>query len=536
MTTAKTGAVGYPPKVIIAPVKNEDGTDKKVDGKVQYDVPGDMVRNILEQNVILNPEASKYIKLWGLDDKSYRNVAPGESLVETFLDWAQPNKGMSVIDWGCGTGRASKKLYEWPCLSLDVTMVDFAYNCLDDDIKKLSKDNKDLRFIEEDLTEKSDLQSEYGICTDVMEHIPTDDVDKVLTNILYASKHVFFQISTAEDIFSDHPEYDEDTDLHLTVKDYHWWLQKFADQKVIVNRSMDVGNAVLFYVTGWGSRVLNWSGGHINTEIETIKQNMADNALLGIQPILPHVGDGETEVMLLCGGPTLNDFEDDIKQKRADGVKCITVNGTYNWCIERGISPSLQCMVDARDFMHRFVAQVPGLTDETKYVISSQCDPKIFEGLPLDRTYMWQASTSKELLSWVKEHYGVMYEDWFPSPGGSTVGLRALMLLRMLGFNKIHLYGMDSCVLPERDHHAYEQKENDYLDEKGTIPLVIGDGTKYRKVFQCQPWHAYQLREFEMMVPHMADDTKLAVYGDGAIAYLIEANAAHAGDEEVTET
>ena len=534
MSTAKAGVKSDPPTVKIEPVKNKDGTDKKgKDGKRQYDVPADLVRNIIKNNTIQNPEAPRYIELWGLKDNSYRNVSPGENLVDMFLDMAQPKKNMTIIDWGCGTGRAAKKMYE-DRREFDITMVDFAYNCLDEDVKKLTKNNDRFRFFEEDLTVKTDLQSEYGFCTDVMEHIPTEDVDKVLANILYASKHVFFQISTAHDIFSEHPDLEDDADLHLTVKGYHWWLRKFSDQCVIVNNSIDIGNAVIFYVSGWGTNALNWEGGYVNTDLDVVKQNIIDNSKLGIQPILPHGGDGETEVMLLCGGPTLNDFEDEIKEHRANGVKCITVNGTYNWCIERGIKPSLQCMIDARPFMLRMVEQVPGVTDETKYAISSQCNPEIFSKLPHDRTYMWQVSISNDLIPVIKEHYGEMYEDWFPSPGGSTVGLRALMLIRMLGFNKIHVYGMDSCVFPDRHHHAYEQKENDYLSEKGTIPIVIGDGTRHRKVFQCQPWQAFQAREFEMMVPHMADDTQLQVHGDGLIAYLIKANALHAEDEEVT--
>lgn len=504
MTTARAGMHSDPPTVVIEPIK-QDGS------KPSEDVLQRMFPKYTE-------EQKKYIKCWELDD--YRNHSPGEGLVDLFMELGPET---SVIDWGCGTGRASKKLFENS--DLDITMVDFAYNCLDDDVKALAKSSDRLRFIEQDLTKPSNLQSEWGFCTDVMEHIPTDDVDEVLKNILYSSKQVFFQISTADDIFSRHPDLDVDSDLHLTVKDYQWWLEKFTRHRCIIHRSKDLGNAVIFFVTGWSERSLGWNAGTVNTDIETIKRNMAENAKLGIQAIKPHVGDGEVEVMLLCGGPTLNEFEDEIKAHRENGVKCITVNGTYNWCIERGIRPSLQCMVDARGFMHRFVNQVPGITDETKYVISSQCDPKIFEGLPHDRTYMWQASVSKELVPHVKEHYGRMYEDWYPSPGGTTVGLRALMLLRMLGFNKIHIYGMDSCVFPDKHHHAYEQEENDYLDEKDTLGVVVGKGTEWEKTFQCQLWHAFQAAEFQAMVPNMPDDLKLQVHGDGLIAYYIQSAA-----------
>ena len=95
-----------------------------------------------------------------------------------------------------------------------------------------------------------------------------------------------------------------------------------------------------------------------------------------------------------------------------------------------------------------------------------------------------------------------MYEDWYPVPGGSTETTRALCLLRMLGFHKIHSYGFDSCLLPDREHHAYDQKEND-KDLQKTIEIKVGGGTKYEKTFLCAPWHAYQAKDFQQMVPRV---------------------------------
>jgi SAM-dependent methyltransferase len=526
MTTAKTGAVGYAPKVIIQPAPKKDEIEEAVPGLTAKDLEK-ILPNYTE-------EQKKYIQCWDLPD--YRRYSPGEELVDLFLETAEPAKGTTVIDWGCGTGRAAKKIYE-DGDELDVTAVDFAYNCLDKPVKELAKNNDRFRFIEEDLTKTSGLQSDFGFCTDVLEHIPEQDIDFVLSNILYASKHVFFQISTAHDIFSDHPDLDlnsPDDVLHHTVHDYFWWLQKFVDQSVYIHHSNDLGGAVIFYVTGWSARALSWEGGYVNTDAEKVKENMTANAKLGIQPILPCGGDGETEIMILCGGPSLNDFEDEIRQKREDGVKLITVNGSYNWCLERGLKPSMQCMIDARPFMLRMVEQVPGLTDETKYAIASQCDPSIFEVVPHDRTYMWQVSMSEGLIPHIKECFGEMYKDWFPSPGGSTVALRAIVLMRILGFNKMYIYGMDSCIFPDtdRNHHAYDQPENDDTHEQGVIPIVVGGGTRFKKTFYCEPWMAFQAREFQLMVPAILDDVQLQIKGDGLLAYWIETAAKVAEEED----
>jgi hypothetical protein len=208
----------------------------------------------------------------------------------------------------------------------------------------------------------------------------------------------------------------------------------------------------MFYLTGWGDDPINWDGGHVNTPIEEIKANMAENSKLlkkGAQNVLPHEAN-DLEIMLLGGGPTLNDFEDDIREKREAGIPLVTTNGSYNWAIERGLAPSLQLVIDAREHNHRFTKLTEGLTDTTKFVIASQCHPSVFEDLPLDRTYIWQVSISPELVDHVNEYYGEQYEDWYPAPGGSTVMLRAFPLLRMLGYHKLHVYGFDSCVFPEK--------------------------------------------------------------------------------------
>jgi 2-polyprenyl-3-methyl-5-hydroxy-6-metoxy-1,4-benzoquinol methylase len=180
---------GHPPKVAIQPIEEKE-----------YEIPASEVAKLVPE-LNWTEEQKKYVKCWQVDD--YRKVAPGEGLVDLFMETAVPRAHTTVVDWGCGTGRASRKLYD---AGLDVTMVDFAFNCLDDDIAELAKGNDRLRFIEHDLNKRISLPSEYGFCTDVMEHIPEDEIDAVLDTILDNSRHVFFQISTKNDVMGHHPD------------------------------------------------------------------------------------------------------------------------------------------------------------------------------------------------------------------------------------------------------------------------------------------------------------------------------------------
>jgi SAM-dependent methyltransferase len=157
-------------------------------------------------------ERDKYRTIWQFD--TYRDYAPGEfavPLIERFFSKPGP-----VIDFGCGTGRASLRLKE---AGYDVMLVDFADNCRDDEALNLP-------FLEWDLSKACPLRAPLGICCDVMEHIPTDDVDAVIRNIMGSAQTVFFQISTVPDAMGEiiHEK------LHMTVKPHGWWLKLFESQ------------------------------------------------------------------------------------------------------------------------------------------------------------------------------------------------------------------------------------------------------------------------------------------------------------------
>lgn len=154
-------------------------------------------------------ERDKYRLMWRTD--SYRKFSPGEGIVKTFLEAVKPD-GL-IIDFGCGTGRAALALHN---LGHDVLMIDFADNCRD-------QEAMDLPFLEWDLCRELPPRAPYGLCTDVMEHIPADKVETVIRNIMGAAKSVFFQISTVPDQFGAMLG----TQLHLSVHPADWWRNLF---------------------------------------------------------------------------------------------------------------------------------------------------------------------------------------------------------------------------------------------------------------------------------------------------------------------
>jgi len=179
-------------------------------------------------------EREKYKKAWAHD--AYRNYAPGEQIAKHYVEQCRPRKGR-LIDFGAGTGRGAYELHK---SGYDVTMVDIADNCLDEEVKAEIGN----RLVIANLWEQMDLpQAPEGYCTDVMEHIPEEKVLAVINNALHLCDRVFFHICLRNDHFG--KELGEH--LHLTVKPFTWWRDILRDSGTIIDGRDLIDNG-WFYV------------------------------------------------------------------------------------------------------------------------------------------------------------------------------------------------------------------------------------------------------------------------------------------------
>jgi hypothetical protein len=292
------------------------------------------------------------------------------------------------------------------------------------------------------------------------------------------------------------------------VQPYEWWKAELEDFDCKVLWSEDLGAQCSFLVTGYADATEFGPKTVLNVSHDTVRDNVRANLAAGYAEVAPHV-ETDTPLMILAGGPSLNDYADEIVARRKAGEFIVTVNNTHQWCRERGITPSIHIACDAREFNKRFTEQP---FERTRYLIASQCHPSIAAALPREQVLLWHSGHHlKEDIEAYDRESGTARE-WFPVFGGGTVMLRGIPLLMLLGFRKFELFGFDSCLRGE-EHHAYPQPENDRT--------VFTDVTVGGRTFRCHPWMVAQAGDFIRLLGSIGKHIDLAVRGDGLIAHCI---------------
>ena len=167
-------------------------------------------------------ERAKYEQMWQHDD--YRKFSPGLHALER-LGLAKEFRALGVrtiLDAGCGSGKFMQRILEQHGAEFTIRGFDIAGNCLDPWFAGREAEllTTGCLWDEDSLPAPNDAV----VCTDVMEHIPTDKVPAVLRNLCAAStKCVFLGIALFPDAFG--PKV-LGAPLHLTVKPVEWWREQ----------------------------------------------------------------------------------------------------------------------------------------------------------------------------------------------------------------------------------------------------------------------------------------------------------------------
>jgi uncharacterized Rossmann fold enzyme len=255
----------------------------------------------------------------------------------------------------------------------------------------------------------------------------------------------------------------------------------------------------------------------LNTTQEEILANVALNIKRPLPQMHLYPQRPQHEVAIVGGGWSTQDTIEELRGLFLDGKAIIAVNGAANYLVENGIRPHMHMVLDAKPENIAFVEKpIP----DCKYFLAGQVHPSLFEACEDRNLTIYHILTFQEIeRAMLISYYG---DNFRIVPGGSTVGLRAISLVHMLGFRLIHLFGFDSCYAPDGRHHAYEQKWNDGEGVTDMYAELKPSGrTEVVKKFRCSSWQAHQTEQFFNFLKANGDQFKLEVHGEGLLAIMM---------------
>jgi hypothetical protein len=177
--------------------------------------------------MILNePYIEQYRKLHA----ATRYGRSSEKLLPQLLPEVLELRPKTILDYGCGQSRLVEML------KYDDSVQTFRYDPAIAEIATLPVQTADL-----------------VVNTDVMEHIPTCDVDDVLADIAHISQHAMFNIATAPAgriLFNGE-------NAHCTVQPAEWWGEQLARHFGHVEPLRSTRSTKCMFKT-WKSKSLMW--------------------------------------------------------------------------------------------------------------------------------------------------------------------------------------------------------------------------------------------------------------------------------------
>lgn len=212
-------------------------------------------------------------------------------------------------------------------------------------------------------------------------------------------------------------------------------------------------------------------------------------------------------IAIVGGGPSLKDTI-----KNLADYKYVMVCGSAHDYVIRNSKCFINYVVvcDPDELVINYLQEKPSI--DTKYLIASQCDPKVFEHLKDERVHIWHSGGVND--------NAVFGEGKLVLGGGCTVGTRAICMALGLGFSKLHLYGFDTCLSMDFKHHAYDFNDPE-KETLGNITEIALDGPNGKK-FHVAGYMLGQLFDFQKLIGMYAHRMEVTVFGDGLLKHLMD--------------
>jgi uncharacterized Rossmann fold enzyme len=267
----------------------------------------------------------------------------------------------------------------------------------------------------------------------------------------------------------------------------------------------------------------------ITTQTATPSSESMDNVRFNIDRTLPwfhsrfpimqeeHRIPGK-RIALIGGGPSIKDTVSELR----DFDVTIACGSSHDWLQANMHRPPTFCAVCDPDPVMANYMLAPD--KDTKYLISSHCNPAVFDALNGYDITMWHCwpigAGDQEARDYLQEKT----PGWIAIGGGCTVGLRSLTIAMMLGYTEIHFFGFDSCMgMTDDDHHAYPFTDStkEFLGDIYNVKIGMGtgenDGPQPRE-YRVAGYQLAQAEHYKQMLQAFGHLFKPVFHGPGLLA------------------
>jgi len=178
--------------------------------------------------------------------------------------------------------------------------------------------------------------------------------------------------------------------------------------------------------------------------------NMRRNFAMKFPDIDAIKGKSSGPIIVIGGGPSIDSEVEKIYEVQKQGASVIAIARMYPWCVEHGILPDYVVSLDCAEEQEKGFAKVQ---PTTKHLMASVTRPELLEliknaGAPI---YIFDSRDDRKIKNLRRE---AGYETCTVVNSCGTVVLTAVTLALVLGFQDLHIFGLD-LMIPDAQHtHA----------------------------------------------------------------------------------
>jgi hypothetical protein len=211
-------------------------------------------------------------------------------------------------------------------------------------------------------------------------------------------------------------------------------------------------------------------------------------------------------VAIVAGGPSV---VNDLETIRKGNGYVVAINGTHDWLQDNGITPDALILCDPTPLLAEHCRHP---NDTTTYLISSCCDPSVFDALEGKRVVMWHPIHVPmiQAIMYEAKITEIGFERAEMGFGAASCATLAPSITYAIGFREFHLFGVDSSCVGNKTHAVRnfgsrlgEQRSPDCVAQVGDESFTT------RMTWAAQAQYLWRLVE---MAPA---DTKIFVHGSG---------------------